>query len=188
MDTKENILNSAQRLIQQSGVNGFSYADIAAEIGIRKASLHHHYATKTDLVKALIERYTDQAELLLMDIARSPLTKKEQLEQYIGLYRHTLAEDKVCVGGMLSAEMLTLDNSITPCLTRFFNNHVDWVAQVLTLGEKAGEFQLSDSAEACAKMIVSTLQGALMVSRGMKENSIFEQTATSLLASLLTKH
>lgn len=56
----------------------------------------------------------------MADITRTSMTQKEQLEHYIGLYRHTLVEEKVCVGGMLSAEILTLDNSITPCLTRFF--------------------------------------------------------------------
>lgn len=51
MDMREQILTSAQRLVQQRGFNGFSYADIADEVGIRKASLHHYFPTKTDLGK-----------------------------------------------------------------------------------------------------------------------------------------
>lgn len=62
------------------------------------------------------------------------------------------------------------------------------MAKVLNRGKDAGKFQLSDSPEACAEMIVSTLQGLLIVSRGMQDNTIFEQTAASLLASLLAKH
>jgi TetR/AcrR family transcriptional repressor of nem operon len=32
--------------LQTRGYNGFTYADIAAELGIAKASLHHHFASK----------------------------------------------------------------------------------------------------------------------------------------------
>ncbi|MDP2026901.1 TetR/AcrR family transcriptional regulator [Sulfuriferula sp.] len=42
-------------MVQRRGFNDFSYADIANEVGIRKASLHHHFPTKTDLGLALID-------------------------------------------------------------------------------------------------------------------------------------
>ena len=55
--TATRILDVAERLAQVRGFNGFSYADIAAEVGITKAALHYHFASKADLGKALISRY-----------------------------------------------------------------------------------------------------------------------------------
>ena len=49
MSTYENILRITDTLIQQRGFLGFSYADLEKEIGIRKASIHHHFPRKTDL-------------------------------------------------------------------------------------------------------------------------------------------
>jgi TetR/AcrR family transcriptional repressor of nem operon len=181
MDTKEKILNSAQRLIQQSGANGFSYADIAAEVGIRKASLHHHYSTKTDLIVALIDRYCQQVDLLLAAIESESRSGEEKLQGYFSLYKGSMDANKVCVGGMLSAEMLSLDEAITPFLTRFFVGHVAWLAKVLKEGEQEGDFILHHAPESHAGMIVSTLQGALMVSRGMQEKTFFDNTTASLL-------
>ena len=43
MDTREKILNSAQGLIQTRSFHGFSFQDIANEVGIRKASLYHYF-------------------------------------------------------------------------------------------------------------------------------------------------
>lgn len=60
--TSEKILDIAQSLIVAGGYNGFSYADIAAAIGIRKASIHHHFPTKAELVAVLVDRYRQQAE------------------------------------------------------------------------------------------------------------------------------
>ena len=56
--TAERILDVAERLVQSRGYNGFSYADVAAELGITKASLHYHFAGKAELGEALIARYT----------------------------------------------------------------------------------------------------------------------------------
>ena len=40
--TASKILDVAERLVQVRGFNGFSYADIAAELHITKAALHYH--------------------------------------------------------------------------------------------------------------------------------------------------
>ena len=59
-DTRTEILDAAERLVQQRGFNAFSYADIARELGVTKASLHYHFAGKAELGRALIERYTER--------------------------------------------------------------------------------------------------------------------------------
>ena len=56
-DTRSRILDVAERLVQTRGFNGFSYADIAAELQISKASLHYHFPSKAELGEALIGRY-----------------------------------------------------------------------------------------------------------------------------------
>ena len=56
-DTHERILNAAERLMVSCGYNAFSYADISAEVGIGKATIHHHFPTKADLAAAVLARY-----------------------------------------------------------------------------------------------------------------------------------
>ena len=53
-DTSTRILDVAERLVQVRGFNGFSYADVAGELNITKASLHYHFAGKAELGEALI--------------------------------------------------------------------------------------------------------------------------------------
>src|SRR4051794_37788210 len=50
--TSERILDTAERLVQMRGFNGFSYADVAGELDITTASLHYHYRGKAELGKA----------------------------------------------------------------------------------------------------------------------------------------
>ena len=58
--TASDILDIAERLVQSRGFNGFSYADVSAELGITKAALHYHFAGKAEMGESLITRYTDR--------------------------------------------------------------------------------------------------------------------------------
>jgi TetR/AcrR family transcriptional repressor of nem operon len=183
MDMKEQILDIAQRLIQQRGVNGFSYADIAKELSVSKPSLHHHFATKADLVARLMERYTDQLVQYLGN-AEQANSAEQKLKTYIDLYRFSLDQRRICMGGMLSAESLTLDSSIHPQIRRFFDLQYQWLLKVLQQGISTGELQLTKAPEAYASMILATLQGALVISRTSGDTTLFDDSAKGILASL----
>ncbi|PPD22715.1 MAG: TetR family transcriptional regulator [Methylomonas sp.] len=184
MEMKERILTSAQRLVQQRGFNGFSYADIAKEVGIRKASLHHHFPSKTDLGVALIQSYTVQLSNALAGINSSQLAPQDKLAAYIDIYRNALSADCMCLGGMLATEALTLDSSMLPSLKRFFELNVSWLANVLTEGS-LHEFKLTNSPEQHARAILSALQGALLIARASGDHAGFEQTGEILRQGLL---
>ncbi len=181
MDTKEHILSSAQRLVQQRGFNGFSYADVADEVGIRKASLHHHFASKVDLGVALLEAYAVQFDQALADIQRRDTTAAEKLNAYVAIYRATLASDRICMCGMLATEALTLDAGMLPKLERFFARNTEWLAQLLAEGRSQGEFFFGGAAADHARAALSTLQGASLVCRSSGDMDAFDRTTTILL-------
>ena len=108
----------AERLIQTRGYNGFSYADIAAELGVTKATLHFHYATKEQLGVRLIERYRERFMEALEGIGGGTLSLPEQLKAYAELYASTLRGQRMCLCGMLAAKYETLPSVVTqvrPC-------------------------------------------------------------------------
>jgi TetR/AcrR family transcriptional regulator, transcriptional repressor for nem operon len=187
MDMRDQILTSAQRLVQQRGFNGFSYADIAVEVGIRKASLHHHFPTKTDLGLALIEVYSRQLDSMLLNISSSFSPANEKLEAYIALYRGTLEAERMCLGGMLASEALTLDAAMLPSLKHFFIRNTEWLTEILAEGESRQFFMLSGSSVDHARMLLSALQGALLIARATGDHEAFEQTASTLMTGLTRK-
>jgi TetR/AcrR family transcriptional regulator, transcriptional repressor for nem operon len=187
MDMKNQILNSAQKLVQQRGFNGFSYADIAAEVGIRKASLHHHFGTKTDLGLALVERYTSALNDEFVRISGLPLKANMKLRAYVDIYRSVLEADCMCMGGMLASEALTLDAAILPGLNHFFAINTDWLTEVFAEGKTQQIFVLSGTAADHARLFLSTLQGTLMIARATGDCEAFNQTAALLIENLLRK-
>src|SRR4051794_22462604 len=103
-DTATRILDVAERLVQMHGFNGFSYADISAELHIQKASLHHHFPTKSALGKALIARYTETFLSALAGIHRDTDDGPTRLERYAQLYTNVLKQQRMCLCGMLAAD------------------------------------------------------------------------------------
>ena len=89
--TASRILDVAERLVQVRGFNGFSYADIAAELQITKAALHYHFASKADLGEALIARYADRFMAALASLDTAGGTGHAKLDAYAGLYRRCCA-------------------------------------------------------------------------------------------------
>ena len=109
-DTAVRILDLAERLVQTRGFNGFSYADIATELGMTKASLHYHFPTKAQLGSHLIRRYGEVFAQSLADIDARDADIVEKLRSYVNLYSQVLHDDRMCLCGMLAADYTTLPN------------------------------------------------------------------------------
>ena len=90
LDTPAAILDSAERLVQQRGFNGFSYADVAAELELTKASLHYHFAGKAELGEALMTRYAERFQTALAEIDAREVPAPAKLDAYAALYADVL--------------------------------------------------------------------------------------------------
>ncbi len=117
-DTASRILDVAERLVQLRGFNGFSYADVAAELSITKASLHYHFAGKAELGEALIARYAERFKGSLAEIEVRPIDARAKLDAYAKLYADVLRGKRMCLCGMLAAEYQTLPKPMRSAVIR----------------------------------------------------------------------
>lgn len=185
--TSAQILDLACELTQTRGYNAFSYRDIAGQIGIRTASIHHHFPTKADLARAMVRRYRERFAESVEAIDRSGKGPSEKLRAYFGLYRQTVgANCGVCLGGMLAADVLTLAPEVQAEVKAFFEDREQWLTDVLEAGVASGELSVTGSPRDAAVMIVGALQGAMMVARAHGATESFERASRWLLDSLTT--
>ena len=185
-DTATRILDSAERLVQARGYNGFSYADVAAELGVTKAGLHYHFAGKTELGQALIDRYSERFSAALERIESRVSDAPDRLEAYAALYAEVLRGHRMCLCGMLAAEHATLPQPIRERLTAFFDLNEAWLERVLEQGCAEGSLRLNARSAETAQLIVSALEGAMLVARPYGELGRFDSAVTGLLAGLTT--
>lgn len=183
-DTAQRILDVAEQLVQVRGFNAFSYADIAAELGITKASLHYHFAGKAELGHALVSRYADRFGHALEEIDRMPDAPPAKLAAYTRLYGDVLRGRRMCLCGMLAAEYQTLPEPIREAVVAFFDHNEVWLERVLEHGHTDGSLKFDGSGRDAARTLLSSLEGAMLVARTYRDPKRFQTTATTLLASL----
>jgi TetR/AcrR family transcriptional repressor of nem operon len=186
-DTASRILDIAERLVQSRGFNGFSYADVASELQVTKATLHYHFAGKAELGEALIGRYASRFADALGEIDRRSSDAPAKLDAYAAIYADVLRDRRMCLCGMLAADYDTLPKPMRDAVIDFFDENERWLTSVLEQGEEAGTLSLGGSPGEAAQAIVSGLEGALLIARPYGDVARFEAAANRLLTSLASE-
>lgn len=174
-DTKDMLLDAAETGIRHKGYNAVSFRDLAAELGIKSASVHYHFPKKEDLGRATVARYVDRFFTALNARASSATTPRAKLEALCATYRDALAgADAICLCGMLGAEAYSLPEALAADVARFFDANIAWCMDALpdTLSEA--------DRRARAAHVISALQGAMMMATNLKDTGHFDRTAALL--------
>jgi TetR/AcrR family transcriptional repressor of nem operon len=182
--TRARILDTAERLVQIRGFNGFSYADVASELSVTTASLHYHFPGKAELGEALIARYTERFATELERLDTDRLAPQAKLAAYASLYADVLREDRMCLCGMLAAEYETLPGGMRDAILRFFDHNQGWLRAVMEDGRADNSMRFDGSAEDGAQTILGGLEGAMLVARPYRDVGRFEAAAARLIAGL----
>jgi len=175
MTTADAILDHAQKLIVAGGYNGFSYGDISDAIGIRRASIHHHFPTKARLVSVLVERYVGRAREGLESIKTHVDDPAAQIGAYLDYWQQCVTDgaQPFCVCAMLASEMQMLPDEVAAQVRRHFANVSEWLASVLQSGVEKGVFRLKGSPEEEAQILMAAVHGALLSARAFADPDIF---------------
>lgn len=187
--TFNEILDCARSLIIGGGYNGFSYADISEFVGIRKASIHHHFPTKVDLVRTLVERYREEAEAGIAALERYHSDPADQLRAYIGYWLGCVGDvtKGYCVCALLATQIPVLPQDIVLEVRAHFRALSAWITSVLERGAKQGVFVLSSDARAEAEMFMATVHGAMLSARAYGDPKMFGVITEPLLNTLFTQ-
>lgn len=184
--TSDDILLSARALIGAGGYNGFSYADIAVVVGIRKASIHHHFPGKADLVRTLLVRYRQEAEQGLAELERQVDDPVERLRAYVGYWSACIADGRapICICALLASELPALPEPVAVEVRAHFRALSAWLASVLSAGARQGRLRLTGPAEAEAELFMATVHGAMLLARAYGEAGTFDLVTRPLLERL----
>jgi TetR/AcrR family transcriptional repressor of nem operon len=178
--TREQILGVARGLIETRSYLGFSFQDVADAVGIRKASLYHHFPTKEALGIAVIRQATQFFKD--WDAARVR-TPKDALESYFRIYRNTLrAGSGMCPAGALAPGWDCINEELRLAVQELRNTQVMWLTGVL--GALSPARQKGASVASLAAYVFSVCQGALLSARMTGRVDDFDAAIAQLRSSL----
>lgn len=184
-NSKRTILNLAESLLQDKGFNGFSYADISSQLGVKNAAIHYHFPSKEELACAVIQRYRERFKLWINNSRVKDLTPEEKLNWFFSIYSNFRADNgKVCLVGSLEAEFNSIPESLQKEVEGLNKEMLAWLETTLNEGREAGAFQFNGTPASKAALIYASLQGALQMARALgtkKFKEVIEQHKQDLL-------
>lgn len=149
--------------VQRAGLHNISFRTLAEEVGVKSSSVHYYFPEKSHLASALIERYTEAFSEKLGAIDKRTLEPRKKLDAFIKIFEDVVKAEKLCLCGMMAAEVSTLDEHNRELLSTYFKQAEDWLSAVF---EDHTEQLTSDiKPRQLARVVMSGLEGAILIDR-----------------------
>lgn len=185
--TAEEILRCARSLIIAGGYNGFSYADISEVVGIRKASIHHHFPSKVDLVRTLLQRYRAEAQAGIAELERHQPAPADQLRAYTGYWAACIGDptNAFCVCALLATQIPVLPGEVVAEVQAHFRSLSTWLTSVLERGASEGSLAFAGTARSEAEGFMAAVHGAMLSARAYGDPQTFRGITEPLVERLV---
>jgi TetR/AcrR family transcriptional repressor of nem operon len=185
-NTRIKILDVADDLVQRVGLNAMSYKHISDAVGIRKASIHHHFPKKENLVDQLLERCAISYGDRYTQIVEGSGLASEKLRNLAAVFAEGLRNKKLCLVGSISTNSNTLHDSSCHILQNTIKNTVSIFADVFEQGRQEESLMFTGTDKEAAFAFFSFLVGAQTIARSLGGVQLFQQ-ATEVFISGLEK-
>jgi TetR/AcrR family transcriptional regulator, transcriptional repressor for nem operon len=176
LSSKEAILAAARRTAQAHGYSGLNFRDLADEVGIKAASIYHHFPSKADLGAAVARRYWENTAADLDSMLAETSDPVRSLHQYPDIFRKSLdADNRMCLCSFMSAEYDDLPEAVKKEVQTFADVNVAWLSKVLS----AAAVVNSGESEQRARAIFAAVAGAQLMARSRSDISLFDSLIES---------
>jgi TetR/AcrR family transcriptional regulator, transcriptional repressor for nem operon len=176
LSSKEAILAAARRNAQAHGYSGLNFRDLADEVGIKAASIYHHFPSKADLGAAVARRYWEDTAAELESMLAETSDPFRCLQQYPDIFRKSLESDnRMCLCSFMAAEYDDLPEAVKKEVQTFADVNVAWLSRVLS----AAAVVDSRESEQRARAIFAAVAGAQLMARSRSDISLFDSLIES---------
>lgn len=166
-DRTQAIMDAAERRIRRAGYSGFSFREIAADVGVKSSSVHHHFPTKESLAAAVARRYTDRFETAVEHELAGGAAPLEAWRRVFG--RALVGDGRMCLCGALAAVSADLPREVAVEARRFFERGLEMLT---------GRGGLSRDQ---ATRTLAVLEGAMLVATALGDTKVFNQATAEMV-------
>lgn len=179
-ETKNRLMDIAERLILNNGFVAMSIDDVIKDAGITKGGFFYHFDSKNALVYALLLRYREIEAFTFSELfKRSEELTPDPLQQmlvFVKLFAEMMAEmDELHPGCLVASityeshhvnqQVKAITNDIVLDWRNLFRDQIDKINQVYTPNAEVSSDDLAD-------MLSTIMEGGIVVSRALNDPSI----------------
>ncbi|MGS0891718.1 TetR/AcrR family transcriptional regulator [Burkholderia stagnalis] len=179
-NSKERILQAATKIAQAHGYGGLNFRDLAAGVGIKAASIYHHFTNKADLGAAVARRYWEDSAAGLDAMLVESSVPLDCLRRYPETFRKALVDDnRICLCSFMAAEIDDLPDEVRKEVLTFADVNIAWLIRVLAAAKVVG----ARESEQRARAIFAAIAGAQLLARSRSDVSLYDALIDGYRAS-----
>jgi TetR/AcrR family transcriptional repressor of nem operon len=185
--TKNYIIEKSSSLFNRNGYKSTSISEIMAATGLKKGGIYNHFENKDDLAKASFSYALNTLKNNYIEAVTSKKTAIEQFNAFISVFK-TLIQDEVIMGGcpLMNAAIEADDSKVEfeDLIKEGFTGLIKLIKGIIQHGKNQNEINNAVDAEQMAVFILSSLEGALALSRLYKDEGYLEMIILQIKANL----
>jgi len=167
-DKRDRLEAAALDAVQRNGLKGLSFRTLADEIGIKSSSVHYYFPEKSDLARTLIERYSQEFSSQLEAIDKQRWGLRRKIKAFIEIFETVARNEKLCLCGMMAAELEQLDDNNRRLLSEYFLDTERWLISLFE--QHRDELQSQIASQVLARGLLSALEGGLLLDRAVGDD------------------
>ena len=184
IDTRQHIVEAADRLFYEHGFEATSFADIAKAVGLSRGNFYYHFRAKDEILDAVIALRVANTQAMLDAWDESAATPAERIRRFIHILvvNRTTIMAHGCPVGTLCNELAKLDHVSKDDAAKLFTLFRGWLArQFNALGRE-------DDADALAMHILMRSQGVATLATALRDEDFIRREVEAMDAWLEAQH
>ncbi len=182
-ERQSEILTLAGEMIQTKGYDSFSYNDLSLRLGIRKASIHHHFPKKQELGLAYLKYQYELTKDIENQLRNSRMNPLQKLQAFLDLGVKTIEEKKICPVSSFQADRWNINEEMNKVLTKIEETELSILTSILEDGQSSEELFFVGEAKDQANLILSSMKGAILYTRG-QGLEFYQSTIKQIITNL----
>lgn len=178
LNTKEQILQTACRLIHRQGFNNTSLEEILRESSVGKGNFYYYFKSKDELGYAILDRLalwtSQQIGQEIFGRGEDPIGEIFHLLDFVV----AMQREAGCVGGCplgnLALELSDIHDGFRRRLEEILGSWRNYIAEALTRAQAKGQLAQNVQLDGLAEFIVAGIEGAVLVTKVRKDLTVLE--------------
>jgi TetR/AcrR family transcriptional repressor of nem operon len=186
---REKILTEGLRVVHEHGFGGASVRDIVQAAGVPQGSFTNHFASKEAFGLEVLDLYVSRGREVMRETLRNEaLPPLQRLRAYLAARKTRLSQDGMrngCLFGNFTAEANEHGEPIRRRVVEVFTEAQQTIAECLRAAVRAGEVPENLDCDDVAGFVVSSLQGAILLSKAERSPAPMERFVKILFSHVL---
>jgi TetR/AcrR family transcriptional regulator, transcriptional repressor for nem operon len=189
-ETKENIIKQAAEVFNVKGYAGCSIADIMSATGLKKGGIYNHFQSKDEIAVAAFDYAYSCSSKRIWQSVRQKKNAIERLQALVSAYLDYVDDPPIHGGCPIMNTAIESDDThpiLRDRVQLVVNEWRSLICRIIEKGIKKGEITTTVEPDVIATIIISTVEGAIMMSK-LYGDSIHLERAVNYLNNYLASN